>query len=74
VKVTNDHYRHKTSGAWQYDDAVIYIIDDHGAVWLICSDPQGGINITAHGTGMGDDQIAAFARVGNQLTLRAVKP
>lgn len=74
MKITNDHYKHKTSGAWLYHDSEVYITDDRGAVWCIRSDPQDGIIVTAHGTGAGDDQIAAFARVGNQFTLRAVTP
>lgn len=75
MKVTNDHYKHKFSGAWRFDDErEVYITDDDGALWHIRPDPKGGIVVTAHGRCLGEDQIAALGRAGNQLTLRASTP
>lgn len=75
MKVTNDHYKHTKTDAWQHDnERVVYITDDSGCTWEIRPDRSSGIAVRALGTGQGDDQVSVHARVGNEVVVRAGRP
>ena len=74
MKITNDHYNHKTTGVWTHREREVYITDASGVTWRIERLDGGGLKIVALGSGVADDQIQVHPLVRNTIKITAVQP
>jgi len=74
MKITNDHHGRFSHSEWHYSEPAVHITDDNGQVWRITATKGGGIQVTALGSGVGDDQIQVEPRTSNVVVLKSTQP